>query len=38
VFPLAVTVGDGDSVPVDLPIDDAQEVQLEEFLGRVCTG
>jgi hypothetical protein len=38
VFPLAVTVGDGDSVPVDLPLDDAQKAQLEEFLGRVCTG
>ncbi|WP_138756987.1 hypothetical protein [Modestobacter altitudinis] len=38
VFPLAVTVGDGDSVPVDLPLDDAQKVQLEGFLGRVCTG
>ena len=37
-FPLAVTVGDGESVPVDLPIDDAQKLQLEEFLGRVCTG
>jgi hypothetical protein len=38
VFPLAVTVGDEDSVPVDLPLDDAQKVRLEEFLGRVCTG
>ncbi|WP_138731640.1 hypothetical protein [Modestobacter excelsi] len=38
VFPLAVTVGDGGSVPVDLPLDDAQKAQLEEFLGRVCTG
>ena len=38
VFPLAVTVGDGESVPVDLPIDDAQKLQLEQFLGRVCTG
>jgi hypothetical protein len=38
VFPLAVTVGDEDGVPVDLPLDDAQKAQLEEFLGRVCTG
>ena len=38
VFPLAVTVGEDDSVPVDLPLDDAQKAQLEEFLGRVCTG
>jgi hypothetical protein len=38
VFPLAVTVGDGDSVPVDLPLDDAQKAQLQAFLDRVCTG
>jgi len=37
VFPLIVTVGDdGDGVGVDLPLDDAQEVALQGFLGRVC--
>ncbi|MBB3677866.1 hypothetical protein [Modestobacter versicolor] len=37
VFPLAVTVGDGESVPVDLPLDDAQEGRLQDLLDRVCT-
>ena len=36
-FPLTVTVGDGDPVPVDLPLDQAQERQLQEHLARVCT-
>src|SRR4051812_9150414 len=36
VFPMHVTVGDGAEVVVDLPLDDAQRVQLQEFLGRVC--
>ena len=37
-FPLRLTVGDGDEVTVDLPLDDAQETLLQELLGRVCTG
>lgn len=36
VFPLLVTVGDGADVAVDLPLDEAQKVLLQEFLGRVC--
>ncbi|MCW2575529.1 MAG: uncharacterized protein JWR66_1559 [Modestobacter sp.] len=36
VFPLAVTVGDGDEVPVDLPLDEAQRAQLQDLLDRVC--
>jgi hypothetical protein len=38
VFPLRLTVGDGDEVTVDLPLDDAQEGLLQELLGRVCIG
>jgi hypothetical protein len=38
VFPLAVIVGDGGSVPVPLPLDDGQKRQLEELLARACTG
>jgi hypothetical protein len=36
LFPMIVTVGDGDDVAVPLPLDDAQRVALQEFLGRVC--
>jgi hypothetical protein len=31
-----VTVGDGDEVPVDLPLDEAQRAQLQDLLDRVC--
>jgi hypothetical protein len=36
VFPLAVTVGDGDEVPVDLPLDQAARDQLAGLVQRVC--
>jgi hypothetical protein len=36
LLPLAVTVGDGDSVPVPLPLDDGQRDRLQAMLGRVC--
>jgi hypothetical protein len=36
LFPMIVTVGDGEDVPVPLPLDDAQRVQLQEFLSVVC--
>jgi hypothetical protein len=36
VFPLIITVGDGDDVGVDLPLDDDQKLTLQGFLGRVC--
>jgi len=38
VFPVVVAVGDGEQVPVDLPLDDAQRAQLSALLDRVCTG
>ncbi|NIH67351.1 hypothetical protein [Modestobacter marinus] len=38
VFPLRLTVGEGEEVAVDLPLEEAQEAQLQELLGRVCTG
>jgi hypothetical protein len=36
VFPLAVTVGDDDEVPVDLPLDQAARDQLAGLVQRVC--
>ena len=36
MFPLAVTVGDGDEVPVDLPLDQAARDQLTALVQRVC--
>ena len=36
LFPMLVTVGAGQEVPVPLPLDDAQRVALQDFLGRVC--
>jgi hypothetical protein len=36
VFPLAVTVGDDDEVPVDLPLDQAARDQLAALVQRVC--
>ena len=36
VFPLAVTVGDDDEVPVDLPLDQAAKDQLAGLVQRVC--
>ena len=37
VFPLAVTVGDDDEVPVDLPLDQAARDELAALVQRVCT-
>jgi hypothetical protein len=37
VFPLAVTVADGDEVPVDLPLDQAAKDLLAALVQRVCT-
>jgi hypothetical protein len=36
VFPLAVTVGDGREVPVDLPVDQAAKDLLATLVQRVC--
>jgi hypothetical protein len=36
VFPLAIRVGDGDQVPVDLPLDPAQQDVLAALVDRVC--
>lgn len=36
VFPLSVAVGDAEPVPVDLPVDAAQQALLWDLLGRVC--
>jgi hypothetical protein len=36
VFPLAVTVGDADEVPVDLPLDQSAREQLAALVQRVC--
>ncbi len=36
VFPLRVTVGDGEDAVVDLPLDDGQRAQLQEFLTSAC--
>jgi hypothetical protein len=36
VFPLAVTVGDGEEVSLDLPLDDAGRGQLAALVQRVC--
>ena len=36
VFPLSVTVGDGDEVPVNLPLDQAARDQLTALVQRVC--
>ncbi|MCZ2838266.1 hypothetical protein [Modestobacter sp. VKM Ac-2985] len=38
VLPLRLAVGDGEDVVVDLPLDIGQAAQLQELLGRVCTG
>jgi hypothetical protein len=37
VFPLSVTLGDGDEVPVDLPLDQAARDRLAALVQRVCT-
>jgi hypothetical protein len=37
VFPLTVKVGEGDPVPVDLPLDDAARGLLAALVQRVCT-
>jgi hypothetical protein len=37
VFPLTVEVGEGDPVPVDLPLDDAARGLLDALVQRVCT-
>jgi hypothetical protein len=37
VFPLMVEVGDGDPVPVDLPLDAAARARLAALVQRVCT-
>jgi hypothetical protein len=37
VFPLTVGTGDGDPVPVDLPLDQAARDQLAALVQRVCT-
>jgi hypothetical protein len=37
VFPLSVTVGDDDEVPVDLPLDQSARDQLAALVQRVCT-
>src|SRR3954447_12006063 len=36
LFPLLVTVGDSEDVPVPLPLDDGQRRQLQELLDRLC--
>ncbi len=36
VFPLEVTVGDGESVIMDLPVDDELRAGLERLVDRVC--
>jgi hypothetical protein len=36
VFPLSVTVGDGDEVAVNLPLDQASRDQLTALVQRVC--
>lgn len=36
VFPLSVTVGDGDEVSLDLPLDEAARGLLAELVQRVC--
>jgi hypothetical protein len=36
LFPLQVTVGNGDAVPVPLPVDEAQQGRLWELVRRVC--
>jgi hypothetical protein len=36
VFPLAVTVGDDEPVPLDLPLDQAAKDQLAALVQRVC--
>ena len=36
VFPLAVTVGDGDPVVMDLPVDDELRARLAALVERVC--
>jgi hypothetical protein len=36
VFPLVVRIGDGDEVPVDLPLDQAAKDQLGALVDRVC--
>jgi len=35
-FPMLVTVGAGETVPVPLPLDDGQRTVLQDLLGRVC--
>lgn len=37
VFPLAVTVGDDETVSVDLPLDEAARSRLAALVQRVCT-
>ena len=36
VFPLEVTVGEGEPVVMDLPVDDALRARLEALVDRVC--
>ena len=36
VFPLEVTVGDGEPVTMDLPVDDELKARLEALVDRVC--
>ena len=36
VFPLSVTVGEDDEVPVDLPLDQSLRDQLTALVQRVC--
>jgi hypothetical protein len=36
VFPLWVAVGEAEPVPVPLPVDEAQQVVLQQLLERVC--
>ncbi len=36
VFPVRVTVGDGEDAVVDLPLDDGQRARLQEFLTSAC--
>jgi hypothetical protein len=36
VFPLRVTVGDGEDAVLDLPLDDGQRARLQDFLTRAC--
>ena len=35
-FPMLVTVGDAEPVPIALPLDDGQKERLQELLSRVC--